>query len=160
MNGLRKPVLFVLVTVIAATTLLPVPASAAGYGRAGVVVVHGNGTVSTDCVRMDRPEMSGFKLLKQSSFEYRKAHFGFGPAICWIDGEGQKTTDPDDCFGDPDGESWNYWTQDKGETAPTESGVGAGDRRVRRGVVDYWIWSTYPADTPEGLSVSDICDPA
>ena len=158
MNGLRKSVLFVLVTVIAATTLLPVPANAAGYGRAGVVVVHSNGKVVTDCVRLDRLEMSGFKLLKQSSFDYRKAQFQEGQGICWIDGEGNKTTDPDDCFGGNSDPFWGYWTQDKGETDPTESPVGARDRVVRRGAIDYWVFDTYPQDAPAALTVSEICD--
>jgi hypothetical protein len=161
MNGfvLRKAVLVVLATAITVATLFPVPATAASYGRAGVVVVHGDGTVVTDCVRLDRPEMSGFKLLKQSSFEYRKAHHPlYGPAICWIDGEGVDTTDPDDCFSDPDANFWGYWTQNKGEAGPAESPVGAGERVVRRGAVDYWVWDTYPQDAPDALTVSEICD--
>lgn len=158
MNGLRKAVLlFVMAAVLIGTTIAPTPAVADGFGRAGVVVVHGDGSVQTRCVALDQAEINGYKLLKRSTFAYRIAQFGFGRAVCWLDGQGVKTTKPDHCFDNPKGKSWSYWISDKGDTATAESGVGFEERAVAKGSVDYWIWHTYPAPAPKLRTVSDIC---
>jgi hypothetical protein len=156
MSGSRRAVLVVLCAVLVGTSFVP-PAEGRSFGRAGVAVVHGDGSVRTDCVKLERRTISGFQLLRQSKFHYKVAQFSFGKALCYLDGEGVKTTDPDECFSDPDGEFWGYWVQDKDNTAPAESGVGASDRNVRRGSIDYWVWDTFPQTPPAALTLADIC---
>lgn len=155
MTGSRRAVVFVvLASVLLGTGLIASPADA-GNGKAGVVVVHGDGTVRTDCVALPKAEVSGFRLLKASDFEFRAARFSFGRAVCWLDGEGVDTRDPSSCLPD-DAPFWGYWTEDKGGT-PVSSEVGAGDRRVRRGAIDYWVFDTFPQDAPADVTLRDIC---
>jgi hypothetical protein len=148
--------LFLSLAVLGTIFVAP-PASARGFGKAGVVVVHGDGTVKTECVRLNRQAISGFKLLSRSGLEYRTAPFDFGEAVCWLDGEGVDTTNSSDCFSDPQMRFWGYWTQDKGEQAPAESEVGASERVVTRGAVDYWVWDSFPQDPPAPLTLKQIC---
>jgi hypothetical protein len=156
MRGSRtRAVVFVAAaSVLLGTGLIAPPADAAN-GRAGVVVVHGDGTVRTDCVALTKAEISGFRLLKESDFEFRAARFSFGRAVCWLDGEGVDTRDPDSCL-PSSGPTWGYFTQEKGGT-PAESQVGPDDRRVTRGDVDYYVFGTFPQTTPQKLTVRQIC---
>lgn len=157
MDRSRRAVLSVLTMLIIGTALFTSPARAAGFGRAGVVVVHGNGQVETRCVALTSAEINGLRLLKQSGLQFTTARFDFGRAVCWLDGEGVQTTDPQSCFSDPDENFWGYWTRDKGQSSPTESEVGAGDRTVTRGSIDYWKWDTFPQDAPPTFKLRDIC---
>ena len=158
MKGLRA-----LIAALCVFVVVSVPrAEASSFGWAGVVIVHGDGSVKVDCVALDRREMTGFRLLRISRFPVRYANFsGFGPGICWIDGEGVKTTDPSDCYSDPSGKFWDYFTQDRGETSPTESATGSIQRKVHRGDIDYWKWnaSTFPnpEPPPDALTMKQIC---
>jgi hypothetical protein len=144
----------VVASVVLGGGLFAGPAKAA-FGRAGVVVVHSDGTVRTDCVALTKAQISGFKLLKKSSFEFQAAQFPFGRAVCWLDGEGIPTTDPDECFPD-DGPNWAYFTQEKGAES-VASEVGPDDRTVTRGDVDYWVFGEFPQQTPAKLTVREIC---
>ena len=156
MTRSRRALLFVVVaSMLLGTGVIAKPAEA-GFGKAGVVVVHGDGSVKTECVRLTKAQINGFKLLKLSSFDFTAARFDFGRGICWIDGEGVNTTDPGTCF-PSEGATWNYFTQDKGASGPVASEVGPDDRKVTRGAVDYWAFDTFPADTPSTLTLRDIC---
>lgn len=161
MSGMRAAVWFV-VAVLALLVVAP-RADASGFGRAGVVIVHEDGTVKVDCVPLDRPQMSGFRLLKLSRFHFRAATYSFGHGVCWINGEGVKTTDPNNCYSDPGGNFWDYFNEDKGETSPTESSTGPDARIVKKGSIDYWKWnpSTYPdpEPAPDALTMRQICGP-
>jgi hypothetical protein len=156
MTRSRRTLVFVAAaSVLLGTGVIAKPAEA-GFGKAGVVVVHGDGSVKTECVRLTKAQISGFKLLKLSSFEFRAARFGFGRSICWIDGEGVDTTDPGSCF-PTDGPTWAYFTQNRGDAGPVTSEVGPDDRTVRRGAVDYWKFGDFPQPTPSKLTLRDIC---
>ena len=151
----RRSLVFVaVVSVLLGTGIVAKPAEA-GFGKAGVVVVHGDGSVKTECVKLTKAQISGFRLLKLSSFEFTAARFGFGRAICWLDGEGVNTTDPSQCL-PPSGATWNYFTQERGGS-PVASEVGPDDRTVTRGDVDYWTFDEYPAATPSKLTLREIC---
>ena len=152
----RRAVLFVAIaSVLLGIGVVAQPAEA-GFGKAGVVVVHGNGTVKTECVRLTKEQISGFKLLKLSNFDFRTAPFGIGRAICWIDGEGVDTTDSGQCF-PKNGSNWAYFTQNKGDAGPVSSEVGPDDRTLTRGAVDYWEFGKFPQPTPTKLTLRDIC---
>ena len=160
MNGSRsrllRAVLFaVLASVVLGTATIGAPASAAS-GKAGVVVVHGDGTVKVDCVRLTKAEITGFRLLQKSRFAFLAASFSFGHALCWLDGEGVQTTSTDDCL-PASGPTWGYFTQDKGDAGPASSEVGSDDRTVTRGAVDYWVFDEFPQQTPKALKIRDIC---
>lgn len=151
----RRTLVFVAVaSVLLGTGLIAQPAEA-GFGKAGVVVVHGDGSVETECVKLTKAKINGFKLLKNSSFEFQAARFDFGRAVCWLDGEGVNTSDPGSCL-PASGPTWSYFTQDKGGS-PVSSEVGPDDRTVTRGAVDYWVFDTFPADTPSKLTLREIC---
>jgi hypothetical protein len=143
-----------LASLVLGTGLIAKPADA-GVGKAGVVVVHGDGSVETECVKLTRAQVSGFKLLKLSSFEFTAARFDFGRAVCWLDGEGVNTSDPGSCL-PSSGPSWSYFTQEKGG-APVSSEIGPDDRVVTRGDVDYWVFDEFPQPTPSTLTVREIC---
>jgi hypothetical protein len=148
--------LFVAVaSLVLGTGIIAKPADA-GFGKAGVVVIHGDGTVKTECVKLTKAQISGFRLLKLSSFDFTAARFDFGRAICWIEGEGVNTTDPGACF-PSSGPSWSYFTQEKGGT-PVSSELGPDDRTVTRGDVDYWTFDEFPAATPSTLTLREICN--
>jgi hypothetical protein len=160
MNGSRRhlvrAVLFaVLASVTLGTATVGAPASAA-VGKAGVVVVHGDGKVKVDCVRLTKAEISGFRLLQKSRFDFLAAEFSFGHAVCWLDGEGVETTNTSDCL-PASGPTWGYFTQNKGDTGPVSSEVGPDDRTVTRGSVDYWVFGEFPQATPAPRTVRNIC---
>lgn len=156
MTRSRRTLLFVAVaSLLLGTGVIAKPAEA-GFGKAGVVIVHGDGSVKTECVRLTKAQISGFKLLKLSSYDFTAARFDFGRGVCWIDGEGVNTTDTGQCF-PPDGPNWSYFTQDKGSAGPVSSEIGPDDRRVARGAVDYWAFGTYPQETPAKLTLREIC---
>ena len=156
MKGSRRALLFVAVaSLLLGTGVIAAPAEA-GFGKAGVVVVHSDGSVQAECVRLTKARISGFKLLKNSGFEFRAARFDFGRAICWIDGEGVNTRDPGACF-PSSGPTWAYFTQNKRDSGPESSEVGPDDRRVKRGSIDYWTYDEFPQPTPSALKLRDIC---
>ena len=155
MTRSRRSLLFVAVaSLVLGTGIIAKPADA-GFGKAGVVVVHGNGSVETECVKLTKAQISGFKLLKLSSFDFTAARFDFGRAVCWLDGEGVNTSDPASCF-PSSGPNWSYFTQEKGGT-PVSSEIGPDDRVVTRGDVDYWVFDEFPQPTPSTLTVREIC---
>jgi hypothetical protein len=159
MNGSRRRVLLfaVLASFVVGTGVFAPPANA-GNGKAGVVVVHGNGQVKTECVRLTKSQISGFRLLKNSSFEFQAAKFTSPPGhgICWLDGEGVATTDTGSCF-PSNGPNWAYFTQDRGGSGPASSDVGSDERTVTRGSIDYWVFGNYPQPTPQKLTLRAIC---
>src|SRR5438105_4111799 len=70
MKGLRA-----LIAALCVLVVVSVPrAEASSFGWAGVVIVHGDGSVKVDCVALDRREMTGFRLLRISRFPVRYAN--------------------------------------------------------------------------------------
>lgn len=152
----RRALVFVAVaSVLLGTGVIAKPAEA-GFGKAGVVVVHSDGSVKTACVRLTKAQISGFKLLKLSNFDFTAARFDFGRAVCWLDGEGVNTTDPGQCF-PSNGPNWAYFTQNRGDDGPVSSEVGPDDRKVTRGSVDYWEFANFPQPAPAWRTLHEIC---
>ena len=152
------------VTFVALLVTLPVLLNGDAAGRtpsrAGIVVQHGDLGTLTDCVSFEGHELDGVELLERSAFEYRAARFSDGTGICWLDGEGCKTTDPDDCFCTPaqgTARSWSYWTQEKhdqvfhhGETYPS-------GRAIHDGSVDYWTFGPHGMPPAGPVSFDEVC---
>jgi hypothetical protein len=129
--------------------------------HAGVVVQHGDLGTLTACVAFKGHEIDGIKLLKLSRFDFRSAPFPEGVGVCWLDGEGCKTTNSSECFCTPAfgvTASWSYWVQERadepmihhGETYPSE-------RVIEDGSVDYWTFGPHGMPPTSLHSISDIC---
>ncbi len=129
-------------------------------GRAAVVVQHGNLGTLVECVPLRGGAPDGIGLLARSHFEYRAARYPDGTAICWLDGEGCKTTDPKNCFCTPlsgASDAWGYWVQDKGDSTYRFSSTYPSGRRVKDGSVDYWSFGPYGMPPVSTSSFADIC---
>lgn len=125
--------------------------------RAGVVVQHADLGTLTDCVAFHEREINGLELLERSEFDFRAAHFeGIGTGICWIDGEGCKTTDPEECFCTPV-RSWSYWVQEKGEPVFGHGETYADGRKIRDGSIDYWTFGPHGTPPATVFSIDEIC---
>jgi hypothetical protein len=129
--------------------------------HAGVVVQHGDLGTLTDCVAFTKKQIDGIELIELSRFEYRKAPFPEGVGICWLDGEGCKTSKSSECFCTPafgTTASWSYWVQERadepmihhGETYPS-------GRVIKDGSVDYWTFGPHGTPPASLHSISDIC---
>ena len=163
---MRRTFFLVVAALLLAQVAVIAPASGGGRNRAGVVVEHGDGSQEVRCVKFTDAQINGFQLLGRSELRVKKAKFDFGAAICWLDGEGCKTERRNKCFdcdGEPgfDPQFWGYWTQEEGQTTPTEAFIGAKDRVVSDGDVDYWKYneSTFPdpQPAPDARTLDDIC---
>ncbi len=63
-------------------------AQAQDGARAGVIVVHGDGSVTQQCVRFDEESISGYELLKRAGLTLGVEASSTGASVCSIDGEG------------------------------------------------------------------------
>ena len=152
--------LAVAVAVAAATIFAGGDAVARPVHHAGVVVQHGDLGTLTDCVAFTGEEIDGLELVKRSRFEYRSARFPEGKGICWLDGEGCKTSDPDECFCTPASgvtASWSYWIQEHGDDVIHHGETYPSERVIGDGSVDYWTFGPHGTPPASLRSISDIC---
>lgn len=108
---------------------------------ADVVVDLGDGRTLLRRVTFAEPAVSGLEALQLTGLDLGVAQFGFGAAVCSIQGVGCPV---DDCFCDPD-KYWGYQYWD-GVTWQGYA-VGAGDSSVSDGVVEGWVYGPF-GDTP------------
>jgi len=142
--------------------LAPLSTIAQVEQRAGLVIVHGDGSVVTQCIAFDAPSLSGAELLVRSGLDLAMEAGAMGAAICRIDGEGcnfpQET-----CFCQCESTPcryWSYWRLQEGRWV--YSNLGAGNTTVRNGDVEGWRWGVGTAQTAEPpplLAFEDICAP-
>lgn len=133
---------------------VPVQAQESG-NRAGLVVVHADGRVTTRCVAFEEPAITGYTLLQRSGLAFITASGPMGIRVCSVDGEGCPAAD---CWclcksapcaywnyyhGNPDG-SWSY------------AQIGAVARSIGPGDVDGWMWGD-GSGAPPTISFSTIC---
>jgi hypothetical protein len=146
---------------VAVPLLLAGDAAGRTVHRAGVVVQHGDLGTLTDCVSFSERELDGVELIDRSAFDYRAARFPEGKGICWLDGEGCKTTDPDDCFCTPaEGttRSWSYWVQEEGDRPLIHHGeTYPSGRVIHDGSVDYWTFGPHGMPPTSVPSFEEIC---
>ncbi len=149
--------------------LLPVTALAQEEGqeenRAGLVVIHGDGTTVQRCISFSEPEISGLQVLERSGLDlnYDPGN-SMGAAICRIDGEGCSFPQ-EDCYcqcQEPPCFFWSYWYRMDGEW--TFSPLGAASRKVKDGNAEAWVWSegtisnNAERQPPADLTYDQICD--
>ncbi|MGH2760370.1 MAG: hypothetical protein ACRDKJ_12535, partial [Actinomycetota bacterium] len=128
--------------------------------HAGVVVQHGDLGTLTDCVAFTGNQIDGVQLLELSRFDYRSARFPEGTGICWIDGEGCRTNNPDECFCTPAFgtlASWSYWVQERGDDVIQHGETYPSGRIIRDGSVDYWTFGPHGMPPASLHSIGDIC---
>ncbi|RIK45643.1 MAG: hypothetical protein DCC57_16350 [Chloroflexi bacterium] len=129
--------------------------------RAGLVVVHGDGSVIRRCVEFDGESISGYELLERSGLDLRMEVSGMGPTICAIDQEGCGAGEHCfcRCLSSPC-EYWSYWRLEDGGWR--YASVGAGNTQVSDGMVEAWVWSEGnmqkgTAQQPPDLTLDAIC---
>lgn len=139
----------------------PTPAvRAQDVHRAGLVIVHGDGTTTRDCVAFPEASISGYELLTRAGLTLSVEVAAPGATICSIDGEGCSYPQ-ESCFCQCQGSPcvyWSYWRM-------TEDGwlyqnLGAGNTNVRHGDVEGWHWAagtTRNAEAPPATTFDAIC---
>lgn len=130
--------------------------------RAGLVVVHGDGRVVSQCVEFAEDEITGMELLERSGLDLNvDAASGMGAIVCRLDQEGCSFP-AEPCFCQCRGQPcvyWTYWNLDGDQWQ--FSNLGASSRKLRHGDVDGWRWGeTSQATIPPRLTFAEICRPA
>ena len=130
--------------------------------QAALVVMHGDGSVSQQCVAFSEPEISGYALLEKAGLDIGVEATAMGNAVCRLDGEGcnyPQETCFCQCQGTPC-KYWSYWQQAEG--AWEYSALGGSSTTVRNGDVQGWVWGTgvigQNADLePPAATFAEIC---
>jgi hypothetical protein len=112
--------------------------------HAGLVIRHGDGTITYAVVPFEEEEISGVELLRKSGVSLVTVSFGgLGEGVCSIDETGCSVSE---CrqrvcqSADPDSPYWRYFRQqDPGAWTPQM--LGASSSRVADGQIDGWSWS-------------------
>lgn len=145
----------ILVTVLAA----PIRAQQPDLHRAGLVVVHGDGSVVSACVSFAEESISGAELLLRSGLEVTLAAYGgLGYGVCAIGGEGCFAGQ--DCFCQCRGNPCAYWVYShrRPDGSWAISGVGASGWQVHDGDVDGWVWGD-GSTAPPVVAFEQVCPP-
>ena len=151
---------FQLLSLIAISLLFAAPVAAQEENRAGLVIVHGDGSMVTQCIAFAEESIAGAELLARSKFDLSMEASSMGATICRIDGEGCDFP-ADACFCQCQGSPciyWSYWRLTEGEWR--YSNIGAGNAVVRHGSVDGWRWgpgTIDKAEPPFAITFEDIC---
>jgi hypothetical protein len=129
---------------LALVVLLPAigRAQAEQSNRAGLVIRHGDGRVTTACVSFTEPEISGIDLLERAGVSYLGLKSSIGAAVCKLDGEGCDYP-AEDCFCHCKGIDCIYWVYHHlrdgkwsySQLSPSRSKLQPGD-------VDGWAWGS------------------
>ncbi|MFZ4850077.1 MAG: hypothetical protein ACOYL7_13190 [Caldilinea sp.] len=136
------------------------PVRAQSDSHAGLVVVHGDGSVVTRCVPFPEESIRGDLLLARSGLELSIEANSMGATLCQIDGEGCAYPQQS-CFCQCTGKSclyWSYWRLVDGDWL--YSNAGAGNTQVQDGQVDGWRWGIGTVDRaqpPPAISFAEIC---
>lgn len=138
-----------------------VPAAAQEDAQAGLVIVHGDGSLTTQCVTFAEESITGAELLVRGGIDVAMEASSMGATICRLAGEGCAYPQAP-CFCRCEGTPclyWSYWrlTGDRW----TYSTLGASYSRVRAGDVDGWRWGEGAIDraqAPPDVTFAAICD--
>ena len=143
----------VVLPAVAAST----PACAEAATHAALVVDTGS-QVTTYCVALDAPSVTGIHLIELASAQHGLQYsLGFGgKTVCQLSGVGPSG---DDCWADYPN-FWGYWRGD-GAGGWSWSGTGAGSTSVGEGDMDGWSWGTGDSgsthQSPPSLSFDEVC---
>jgi hypothetical protein len=141
-----------------ALLLIVVAWHGAAASEAGLVIRHGDGSVTYAIIVFPENEISSFELLDRSTISLSTVAFGgLGEAVCTLDGEGCGLSD---CrvrlcqTGDPDSPFWQFFRQDEDGIWIAQP-LGASASKVRDGDVDGWSWTGGDAGISE-ITVTSI----
>lgn len=156
----------VLVFIALVLVLSPVrPASAAAIAddgvvplhRAGLIVQHGDGTMTYAVVAFPEETISGIALLQRSGIEYLSVPFGgLGEGVCQIEREGCEATEcrRTVCQATRSSPYWQYLDQ-SADRSWRAAPLGASGSKVSDGEVLAWSWSAGPPSLP-GLDLPAV----
>jgi hypothetical protein len=142
-----------------AVLVAPIYAQQPDPQRAGVVVVHGDGSVASACIAFAEESISGADLLRRSGLEVVLSGYGgLGYGVCAIGGEGCPAGQ--DCFCQCRGNPCAYWVYShrRPDGSWAISGSGASAWQVQDGDVDGWVWGD-GSTAPPGVSFEQVCPP-
>lgn len=137
----------IVLAVLAALAALAAPVTAQQaaptLSHAGLVVRHGDGSLTYAFVGFPEAEINGLALLERSGIDRLTVPFGgLGEGVCALEGEGcgasacRRTV----CQTGGDGPFWQYFRQAApGDWRPLA--LGASAARVRDGDLDAWSWT-------------------
>ncbi len=136
---------------VLAVALVPGPGEAQGPHRAALVVDFGDGRIVVRLVEFAEESITGVELLQRSGLDVALLPgFGIGTALCAIEGVGCLPM-PQECFCACRGTPCRYWSYFQWSDAGwIYSPVGAGERHLRDGDADGWVWGD--GKTPPGLA--------
>jgi len=147
-------------SLLLAVTLMLIQHSGTGQpepNRAGLVVVHGDGTIVKRCVEFSEESITGAEVLQRAGLQpIVSAYGGLGYSICAIDGEGCAAGE--DCFCQCRKSPCSYWVYSHRQQDGTWaiSGVGASTWVLRSGDIDGWVWG-HGTETPPQVRFEDVC---
>jgi hypothetical protein len=146
-----------LILVLILVLVAPVQAQQPDLQRAGLVVVHGDGSVVSACVAFAEESISSADLLRRAGLEVVLTGYGgLGYGVCAIGGEGCAAGQ--DCFCRCRGNPCAYWVSS--HRSPNGSwaisGVGASAWQVHDGDVDGWVWGD-GSTAPPTVSFAQVC---
>jgi hypothetical protein len=143
--------------------LLPDAVHAQDENRAGLVILHGDGRVTQQCVAFAEESISGYELLQRAGPALSVEAGSMGATVCSIDGEGCSYP-AESCFCRCQGSPcvyWSYWRL-QAEGGWRYQPLGAGNTQVRDGDVEAWRWAEgtkEDAPEPPPASFAAICAP-
>ena len=150
----------IVVNLVLLTALVaPIRAQQTDLHRAGLIVVHGDGSIASACVAFSEEEISGAELLRRSGLAVTLgAYSGLGYGVCAIDGEGCPAGH--DCFCQCRSSPCAYWVYShrQPDGSWSVSGAGASSWKVRDGDVDGWVWGD-GSDAPPSVTFDQVCPP-
>lgn len=129
--------------------------------RAGLVVVHADGSVVSRCVGFHEESISGYDLLVRGGFAPRAEVTGMGASVCSIEGQG--CGEGENCFCQCMSSPCIYWTYwQLGPEGWRYFNMGAANNQVGDGAVQGWRWGeskpNAPAEiAPPPVTFADIC---
>ena len=127
--------------------------------KAGLVVVHGDGSVVSECVAFAEESISGAELLRRSGLEITLTDYaGLGYGVCAIGNEG--CSEGQECFCQCRGSPCAYWVYShrRPDGSWAISGVGASGWQVHDGDVDGWLWGD-GSTAPPVVTFEQVCPP-
>jgi hypothetical protein len=150
--------------ILVTTSLVVTSAGTTGSNRAGLVIVHGNGQVTTRCLEFSETMITGLELLQRAEVDVNVDDTNqIGVAVCRIDNEGCSFPG-EPCFCqclDSPCTFWSYWQLTAGD-AWGSSSMGAANREIHDGDTDGWVWgagNTTTSNPPPAASFNEICAP-
>ncbi|MFH1744445.1 MAG: hypothetical protein ABIH23_36035 [bacterium] len=119
--------------------------------KAGLVIDHSDGARLVKVIEFPGETITGWQLLQRSGLDITSSDFGFGIAICAIDGEGMPA---ENCFGDPEGRFWNFNILLSDGTW-VSSWVGASDTIVYDGDAHGYLYGVWGVVQP-AIEITEI----